>query len=86
MRPISHHRSVPTPQPQAVSGDNSWAAISLGNFHVAAITSQGKLYTWGLNSKGQCGVVEPDPADRGRITYYPGPARVKSSTTGGTYK
>lgn len=86
VRPISHHRPVPTPQPQSVAGDNSWAFISLGTFHAAAITSQGKLYTWGLNSQGQCGVVEPDPADRGRVTYYPGPARVKSSTTGGTYK
>lgn len=86
VRPISHHRPVPTPQPQSVAGDNSWAFISLGSFHAAAITSQGKLYTWGLNSQGQCGVVEPDPAERGRVTYYPGPARVKSSTTGGTYK
>ncbi len=90
VRPITHQRPVPTPAPQRLGGadgTHSWAVVSMGSFHGAAITSQGKLYTWGLNSQGQCGVAEKDAADlRGRVTYYPAPARVKSSTTGGTYK
>jgi alpha-tubulin suppressor-like RCC1 family protein len=30
-------------------------SVSLGHYHSAAITESGKLYTWGLNDKGQLG-------------------------------
>jgi len=38
------------------AGDNiSWTQISAGTNHVAAIDSNSKLYTWGINANGQLG-------------------------------
>ena len=38
-------------------------AISAGGFHTAAITSDGTLYTWGNNSRGQLGLGHTDSVD-----------------------
>ena len=36
-------------------GTSSWSQVSAGPSHTAAIRSDGRLYTWGLNSSGQLG-------------------------------
>jgi len=40
---------------QTVSGGNNWKQVSLGRFYSAAIKTDGTLWTWGRNNKGQLG-------------------------------
>jgi alpha-tubulin suppressor-like RCC1 family protein len=35
--------------------NSSWSVVSAGQQHTAAVTTTGKLYTWGLNTSGQLG-------------------------------
>lgn len=45
--------------PTQIGDDTDWTAINLGkgsNFHVAALKSDGTLWTWGYNSFGQLGL------------------------------
>ena len=37
------------------AGGTNWKQVSCGNKHTAAIKTDGTLWTWGLNSKGQLG-------------------------------
>jgi alpha-tubulin suppressor-like RCC1 family protein len=46
------HRSSPV---QTVSGGTNWKQVSCGNFHTAAIKTDGTLWTWGDNTYGQLG-------------------------------
>ena len=54
-------------RPKRVPGIKNVIAVSFGGLHVAAITSDGELYTWGVNWYGQTGhgggthseVIEP---------------------------
>ncbi len=46
------HRSSPI---QTVAGGTNWKQVSGGNNHVAAIKTDGTLWTWGFNSNGQLG-------------------------------
>jgi alpha-tubulin suppressor-like RCC1 family protein len=40
---------------QTVSGGTNWKQVSCGNFHTAAIKTDGTLWNWGRNSYGQLG-------------------------------
>lgn len=40
---------------QTVSGGTNWKLVSCGNYHVAAIKTDGTLWTWGKNTSGQLG-------------------------------
>ena len=48
-------RSSPQTIAGAGSGGTNWKALSLGDTHVAAIKTDGTLWTWGNNSNGQLG-------------------------------
>ena len=41
--------------PAKVGNDRDWAAISVGNAHIAALKRDGTLWTWGANQHGQLG-------------------------------
>lgn len=54
-------------------GGNDWSQVACGSFHMAAVKSDGSLYTWGRNNRGQLGdgtttdrnvptIVSPSPA------------------------
>jgi alpha-tubulin suppressor-like RCC1 family protein len=38
-----------------LSANTNWKSVSVGRSHIAAITSNGILYTWGANPRGQLG-------------------------------
>jgi alpha-tubulin suppressor-like RCC1 family protein len=40
---------------QTVSGGTNWYRVASGGYHIAAIKTDGTLWTWGLNSAGQLG-------------------------------
>ena len=42
--------------PQRVGNDSDWEAISGGNYHSLALKSDGTLYAWGKNDRGQLGI------------------------------
>jgi len=40
---------------QTIAGGTNWKSVAGGNFHTAAIKTDGTLWTWGFNSTGQLG-------------------------------
>lgn len=50
--------------------------VALGKAHIATITTDGKVYTFGINNKGQCGRQDPNLSMAERI------AEVKSEKDG----
>ncbi|CAJ0572572.1 unnamed protein product, partial [Mesorhabditis spiculigera] len=38
-----------------------WASVFCGGHYTMAVTTDGKLYTWGRNDFGQCGIVSDKP-------------------------
>ena len=38
-----------------ISSNLNWKSVSVGRSHIGAITSDGALYTWGVNTNGQLG-------------------------------
>ncbi len=44
---------------QTISGGNDWKQVSAGNLHIAAIKTDGTLWTWGSNAAGQLGDNSP---------------------------
>jgi len=46
--------------PEPISNVTGAEAIAAGNSHGLAVDSQGKVWAWGYNSKGQAGVVDTD--------------------------
>ena len=40
---------------QTVAGGNNWKLVAAGNYHIAAIKTDGTLWTWGYNNDGQLG-------------------------------
>jgi alpha-tubulin suppressor-like RCC1 family protein len=61
---------APTLVPPFGPAGSSIAALAVGDFHSAALLSNGSLYTWGQNSSGQLGLG--DTADRSIPTLVPG--------------
>jgi alpha-tubulin suppressor-like RCC1 family protein len=41
--------------PEQVGALTDWASVNMGGFHVAAIKTDGTLWTWGRGDEGQCG-------------------------------
>ncbi|CCX33475.1 ran exchange factor Prp20/Pim1 [Pyronema domesticum] len=55
------------------------ASIHSGSYHSFAITTDGLVYAWGLNTFAQCGIYqEQDQKDEGSSTIVQVPTRVKS--------
>ena len=51
-----NHRYEPTLLLNTNTADNShWSQIACGAFHTAALTKDGKVFTWGYNFFGQLG-------------------------------
>jgi alpha-tubulin suppressor-like RCC1 family protein len=48
-------RFVATPRPVASLDNENIVAIQMGEYHGCAISSEGRIFTWGKNSDGQCG-------------------------------
>ena len=50
---------------QTITGGTNWSKVACGNFHAAAIKTDGTLWTWGRNYSGQVGddtdVNKPSP-------------------------
>ena len=63
--------------PTQVPG-TTWSKISLGEFQVAAIKTDGTLWSWGYNGKGQLGLNE---GTGGQPGSYSSPVQVGTDTT-----
>jgi len=48
----NNHTSSPV---QTIAGGNNWNFVACGNYHTAAIKTDGTLWAWGYNSYGQIG-------------------------------
>ena len=60
--------------PKQVGALTTWLKITSGGYHsVAAIKTDGTLWSWGQNNYGQLGL--------GNTTYYSSPKQIGSSTT-----
>ena len=46
--------------PQRVGNDSDWEAISGGEYHSLALKSDGTLFAWGKNNRGQLGISSND--------------------------
>ncbi len=53
---LGNNTNQNTPQKVQVDGVTGWKNVVAGNFHTAAITNTGELYTWGTNGIGQLGI------------------------------
>jgi alpha-tubulin suppressor-like RCC1 family protein len=62
-------QQVPIPEPPAV-------AIALGRFHALVLLNDGQVYSWGLNTDGQCGCAGPVQA--GEDPRISRPLRIRS--------
>jgi alpha-tubulin suppressor-like RCC1 family protein len=73
--------------PTAVGGNlQRYAQVAGGDGHSAAVTSQGRLFTWGASACGQLGHTDMDhtmPKDVENYPYQPVPRMVKA--LGGMY-
>jgi alpha-tubulin suppressor-like RCC1 family protein len=58
--------------PVQIGTSTTWASFSTGTFHVAAIKTDGSLYTWGRNNVGQLG--------QGNTTNLSNPTQVGTGT------
>jgi hypothetical protein len=58
----SLHRPAPRPRRARRQAGGRWAAIALSDSHAAGLTSQGTVFTWGSNTRGQLGHGEKCPA------------------------
>lgn len=67
------HRSSPV---QIISSGNNWKYVSAGGYHSSAIKTDGTLWTWGRNNKGQLGTND--------ITHRSSP--VQTIAGGSTWK
>ena len=53
---LGDNTSTPKSSPvQTVSGGTNWKLVACGQYHTAAIKTDGTLWTWGANSVGQLG-------------------------------
>ena len=59
----------PSPQQVVRPAGVVWASVSAGNLRTCALTTNGDLYCWGANNKGQLGVG--DLVDRSSPTLVP---------------
>ena len=42
-----------------MGAENTWSAVSCGNYHTVAIKTDGTLWAWGFNGSGQLGFTDP---------------------------
>ena len=54
---LGDYTVIPKSSPiQTLSSDNNWGKIAAGNFHAAGIKSDGTLWLWGSNTRGELGI------------------------------
>jgi alpha-tubulin suppressor-like RCC1 family protein len=64
------HRSSPV---QTVAGGTNWKLVACGAYYIAAIKTDGTLWTWGRNTNGQLGIND--------ITHRSSPVQTVSGGT-----
>lgn len=64
------HRAIPPLKPTIIpalqSPHNSIISVVLGDYHYGALTSDGRLLTWGAFSKGALGLGDPVKIEEGQ--------------------
>jgi len=63
---------IPRSSPVQVGSLTNWKQLAAGVYHSAGISTDGKLWVWGINSSGQLGQIN--------ITSYSSPVQVGSLT------
>jgi alpha-tubulin suppressor-like RCC1 family protein len=78
------HRSTPV---TTFAGGTNWKQVSGGNFHTAAIKTDGTLWTWGYNYYGELGVNVAGPTTHRStpVTTFAGGTNWKQVACGGDY-
>eukprot|EP00741_Cyanophora_paradoxa_P020907 tig00021318_g20183.t1 len=76
-----HERTVRVPLPIRNLGDLAVAQVAAGDFHAAAVTRDGALYTWGWNKEGNLG--QGDTADQSLPRRLEGLPRIAKVACGG---
>jgi SCF-associated factor 1 len=74
----------PTSQPVILPElqNRSIISVVIGDYHYGALTSTGKLYTWGQYSKGALGLGDPLKIEPGLAGGYPDERRRRDAITG----
>jgi alpha-tubulin suppressor-like RCC1 family protein len=76
------HRSSPV---QTVAGGSNWNQVSCGQWHTAAIKTDGTLWTWGRNSYGQLGYTISVHNQSSPVQTISGGTNWKQVSCGGNY-
>ena len=64
------------------SGGTTWKQVSAGNEHIAAIKTDGTLWTWGRNAEGQLGINAAGNSRSTPVTTFAGSTDWKSVSCG----
>jgi len=65
-------------------GGNNWKQVSCGGSHTAAIKTDGTLWTWGLGTSGQLGII-PTATRSTPVTTFIGGTNWKQVSCGGSH-
>ena len=77
---VRNNKSTPV---TTFAGGTNWKQVSSGSYHCAAIKTDGTLWTWGWNSRGQLGTN--DTTNRSTpVTTFAGGTNWKQVSGGGT--
>jgi alpha-tubulin suppressor-like RCC1 family protein len=67
------------------AGGNNWKQVSTGDFHTAAIKTDGTLWTWGYASSARLGTNDTTPNRSTPVTTFAGGSNWKQVSAGGAF-
>jgi alpha-tubulin suppressor-like RCC1 family protein len=68
--------TTPQPSPMALAGTATWKSVATGGYHSLGIKSDGTLWSWGLDDKGQLGNATSGNFSTGQPKFFPTPQAV----------
>jgi alpha-tubulin suppressor-like RCC1 family protein len=68
--------STPQSSPLALAGAATWKSVATGGYHSLGIKSDGTLWAWGLDDKGQLGNATSGNFSTGQPKFFPTPQAI----------